>query len=74
MALSIVDPATEVRPRDLAQESSFARAIEFLAAALMVAAFWSIQALIGGTRFLFALPAYGLLAVAGVICIGLPKG
>lgn len=71
MALSIVDPATEVRPRDLAQESSFARAIEFLAAALMVAAFWSIQALIGGTRLLFALPAYGLLAVAGVICIGL---
>ena len=71
MTLSMVDPAREARPRDLARESSFARAIEFLAAALVVAAFWSIQALIGGTRLLFALPAYGLLAVAGVICIGL---
>ena len=71
MTLPMVDSATETRPRDFPRDPFFARAIEFLAVALVVAAFWSIQALIGGTRLLFALPAYGLLAVAGVISIGL---
>lgn len=47
----------------------FPRAIELLAAVLLVAAFLSIQALIGGTRLLFALPSYGMLAIIGVLCI-----
>ena len=71
MALPIVDPASQVRTHDRARGSILAGAIEFFAATLLVVAFWSIQALIGGTRLLFALPAYGLLAVVGTISIGL---
>jgi O-antigen ligase len=33
---------------------------------LVIATFLSIQALIGGSRLLFAFPAYGVLAVAGI--------
>ena len=43
------------------------RGAEIVLAILLVAAFLSIQALIGGTRLLLAFPAYGLLAVAGVL-------
>lgn len=38
-------------------------------ATLLVAALVSIQALIGGTRLLFALPAYGFLALAGFLSV-----
>jgi O-antigen ligase len=45
------------------------RIITITLAALLVAAFLSIQALIGGTRLLFALPAGGILALAGVLAL-----
>jgi O-antigen ligase len=45
------------------------RAVEILSAALLVVVLLSIQALIGGTRLLFAFPAYGLLAIAGLLSI-----
>jgi O-antigen ligase len=71
VASPIVDPAAELETDNSVPASVFARVLEFLAAILMIAAFWSIQALIGGTRLLFALPAYGLLSIAGILCIGL---
>ena len=43
--------------------------IEVLAIALLALAFLSIQALIGGTRLLFAIPAYSLIGVAGLLTI-----
>ena len=49
------------------------RTLEILLAILLVAAFLSIQALIGGTRLLFALPAYALLALIGVLSIALVR-
>lgn len=51
--------------------SLFDRIIEVLLAALLVAALLSIQALIGGTRMLFALPAYGLLAILGALSLAI---
>jgi O-antigen ligase len=45
------------------------RAVEILSAALLVVALLSIQALIGGTRLLFAFPAYGLIAIVAVLSI-----
>jgi O-antigen ligase len=51
--------------------SVFERAIEVFLAALLVVALLSIQALIGGTRLLFAFPAYGLLAILGVLSLSL---
>ncbi|MEP6602339.1 MAG: O-antigen ligase [Spartobacteria bacterium] len=45
------------------------RSTQILCAALVVMALWSIQALIGGTRLLFALPAYALLAIGGIISL-----
>ena len=36
---------------------------------LVAAAFGLIQVLIGGTRLLFSLPAYGLLAIAGILTV-----
>lgn len=71
MALPIRDPATELETDSSLRRSVFAPKIEYLAATLMIAAMLSIQALIGGTRLLFALPAYCLLAIAGIVCIGL---
>jgi O-antigen ligase len=48
------------------------RAAEVWAACLLAAAFLMIQILVGGTRLLFSLPAYGLLAVGGLlVCLGL---
>jgi O-antigen ligase len=44
-------------------------ATEILAAILLVVAFLSIQTLIGGTRLLFALPAYGLLGIIGLFSL-----
>jgi O-antigen ligase len=43
------------------------RVAEVCSAILLAAAFATIQALIGGTRLLFSLPAYGLLAIAGLL-------
>jgi O-antigen ligase len=71
MALPIADPADELKTDNSVRRSVFAGALEFFAATLMIAAILSIQALIGGTRLLFALPAYCLLAIAGIVCIGL---
>ena len=42
---------------------------EVLAIALLVFAFLSVQALIGGTRLIFAIPAYSLIGVAGFLTI-----
>jgi len=42
-------------------------AVEIFVAALVVAAFLSAQALIGGARLVFAMPAFALLTIAGVI-------
>lgn len=47
----------------------FSVAIEILAAVLLVAALLSIQTLIGGTRLLFALPAFGLLGIIGLLSL-----
>jgi O-antigen ligase len=44
-------------------------ATEILAAILLVGALVSIQTLIGGTRLLFALPAYGLLGIIGLLSL-----
>jgi len=44
-------------------------AAEILAAILLIGALLSIQVLIGGTRLLFALPAYGLLGIIGVLSL-----
>ena len=46
---------------------SWARILGALLTTLVVVALLSIQALIGGTRLVFAFPAYGVLAAAGVI-------
>jgi O-antigen ligase len=56
-----------VRSRIKHRGPRFERGAEIVLAILLVAAFLSIQALIGGTRLLCAFPAYGLLAVAGVL-------
>ncbi|MEY2546786.1 MAG: hypothetical protein QOG48_1903 [Verrucomicrobiota bacterium] len=45
----------------------FTFAVEIVLAALVVAALLSAQALIGGTRFVFAVPAFALLTLAGLI-------
>ena len=47
----------------------FSDATEVLAAILLVVALVSIQTLIGGTRLLFALPAYGLLGIIGLLSL-----
>lgn len=43
------------------------RLLSFTLALLLVAAFICIQTLIGGTRLIFALPAYAILALTGVL-------
>jgi O-antigen ligase len=45
------------------------RIAEVFSAFLLAAAFGTIQALIGGTRLLFSLPAYGLLAIIGLLAV-----
>lgn len=45
------------------------RLAEILAAALLIAALLLIQVLIGGTRLVFSLPAYGLLALMGLLSL-----
>jgi O-antigen ligase len=45
------------------------RAAEVCAAFLLALAFVTIQILVGGTRLLFSLPAYGLLAVGGLLVL-----
>jgi O-antigen ligase len=45
------------------------RAAELIAVVLVTAAMGLIQVLIGGTRLLFSLPAYGLLAVLGLVTL-----
>src|ERR1700704_1993171 len=52
------------------KSSPLSRMVGFLGGLLLVAALLYSQALIGGTRLLFAFPAYGLLAVLGVLAIG----
>jgi O-antigen ligase len=47
----------------------FANKATLILAALLVAAFLSIQVLVGGTRLIFALPAYALLAGAGMFAL-----
>ena len=49
--------------------SLIVRAVEILSAALLTIALLSIQALIGGTRLLFAFPAYGLIAIVGLLSL-----
>ncbi|HJX25002.1 MAG TPA: hypothetical protein VJ252_02510, partial [Chthoniobacterales bacterium] len=49
--------------------SRLSRRTEFLSAVFMVAALLSIQALIGGTRLLFAFPAYALLAAIALLSL-----
>ncbi len=43
--------------------------IELLSAVFLGAGFATIQALIGGTRLLFSLPAYGLVALSGLLSL-----
>jgi O-antigen ligase len=45
------------------------QAAEMLSALLIAAAFAVIQALVGGTRLLFSMPAYGLVAMAGMLTV-----
>jgi O-antigen ligase len=45
------------------------RAADVFAVVLVVAAIGLIQVLIGGTRLIFSLPAYALLAVAGLVTL-----
>jgi hypothetical protein len=49
--------------------SRLSRGTEILSALLLVAALLSIQALIGGTRLLFAFPAYALLAAIALLSL-----
>lgn len=52
------------------KEAAFSsRWVEICCAILLAAALAIIQALIGGARLLFSLPAYGLLAIAGLLTI-----
>lgn len=45
------------------------RGVEIFAAALLGLALAGIQVLVGGTRLLFSLPAYSLVAVAGLVSL-----
>ena len=45
------------------------RSTDLIAAFLLAAAFATIQALIGGTRLLFSMPAYGLLSLIGLLAL-----
>ena len=45
------------------------RGVEVFCGFLLAAAFATIQILIGGTRLLFSLPAYGLLALLGLLTL-----
>ena len=47
----------------------FSQAIELLAALFLGVGFATIQALIGGTQLLFSLPAYGLVALSGLLSL-----
>jgi O-antigen ligase len=64
---------TEIAPTIGAEGSNvktagaLSRVSDVLCGILFAASFAVIQALIGGTRLLFSLPAYGLLAVAAVL-------
>jgi O-antigen ligase len=49
--------------------ASISRAAELFSAFLLATAFAVIQVLIGGTRLLFSLPAYGLLAAIGLLTL-----
>ncbi len=46
-----------------------ARFTEFFAVVLLIVAFATIEVLIGGTRLLFSLPSYGLLAGVGILSL-----
>ena len=45
------------------------RSIELFSAILIGAGFATIQTLIGGTRLLFSLPAYGFIALSGLLSL-----
>jgi hypothetical protein len=45
------------------------RFTELVSVLLLIAAFLTIQVLIGGTRLLFSFPAYGLIAVVGLLTL-----
>jgi O-antigen ligase len=49
--------------------SFIGRAVEILAVALLGAALGLIQVLIGGTRLIYSLPAYAILAVVGLLTL-----
>ncbi len=51
------------------KRETLGRAAETISALLLAAGFAVIQTLIGGTRLLFSLPAYGLLALAGLLVL-----
>jgi O-antigen ligase len=51
------------------KRETISRAAEAVSAFLLAAAFAVIQTLIGGTRLLFSLPAYGLLALIGLLAL-----
>lgn len=50
-------------------KASISPTAEVFSALLLAAAFAAIQVLIGGTRLLFSLPAYGLLATMGLLSL-----
>jgi O-antigen ligase len=55
---------------DLVKITAFlSRSTDLIAAFLLAAAFATIQALIGGTRLLFSMPAYGLLSLIGLLAL-----
>ena len=49
--------------------AALSRFSDVFCAAILAASFATIQVLIGGTRLLFSLPAYGLLAVTAVVSV-----
>ena len=67
--MSPTSPAREAKRRlsDQIFQLLFA-ALNAVIAGLLVASLALIQCLIGGTRLVFSLPAYGLIAVAAVLC------
>src|SRR4051794_37495668 len=55
--------------RQSVKGSRLGATVEGICAVLLIATFLCIQVLIGGTRLIFALPCYGLLAVIGILCL-----
>jgi O-antigen ligase len=65
--------ATYLRRRVEERPLLVRRGAEFLAAVLLAAALAGMQVLIGGTRLVFSLPVYGLLALVGFLGFFAPR-